>query len=320
MKTTLAICSLLALAMPGIARAEDTFETKAAGAQRIHRIENVVWALTAACDQGDDTEQRQCRIVRDRRATELAGATLFVDADKDAFDVAAWNPAKKSSTLSVTSCIRCAGVDLDGKTWLVTGGTGAPKIEGGKIRPTTLADTARGFVDQAAAQAFAKQTAEARVQMLVKVPAKARWADAGKQGIALEIVAFRVVAPCDGSVILSNVPSGPAEADKKACGPVSNAKPIEGAASADTLSMTAIKDAMKPVVLAGAQCFSQFAIAGSAKIKLTVNGDGTIAKYEQQGDFVGTPTGECIDKAIKNVSFPKVKKPQTSFTFPLQLK
>ena len=141
----------------------------------------------------------------------------------------------------------------------------------------------------------------------------------GKQGLAFDILAFRVVA-CDGSVILSNPQSGPAEAANKSCGTTVGTKPSEEGPKAETLSMTMIKDSLKPVVLAGQQCYSQFAVAGNAKLKLTVNGDGTVAKYEQQGDFVGTPTGDCIDKAMKNVSFPRTKKPQTSFTFPLQLK
>jgi hypothetical protein len=316
-RTSLAVLALVAAAR--IAHADDTFESKSAGATRIHRVENLVWALTAPCDQGDDTEQRQCRIVRDKRAAELANQTFVIDADRDAFDAGAWNAQKKSSNLSVNACIRCSGVDLDGKTWFLVGGTGAPRVEGGKMRPTVLAETARAFPDAATADAFAKRAADARVQMVVKLAPKAKWADGGKQGLALEILAFRVVA-CDGSVILANPPSGPAEADKKSCGTVVAGKPADEGPKAETLSMTMIKDTLKPVVLAGQQCYSQFAVAGNAKLKLTVNGDGSVAKYEQQGDFVGTPTGDCIDKAMKHVAFPRTKKPQTSFTFPLQLK
>ena len=308
---------LAVVAAARLAHADDTFESKAAGATRIHRVENVVWALTAPCDQGDDTEQRQCRIVRDKRAAELATMTFVIDADRDAFDAGAWNAQKKSSTLSVSACIRCSGIDLEGKTWFVVGGTAAPRFEGGKMRPTTLAETARAFPDAATADAFAKRAADARVQMVVKAPKK--WAEGGKQGLAFEILAYRVVSPCDGSVILSNPQSGPAEPDKKACGAVVTGKPSDEGPKADTLSMDMIKTALKPVVLAGQQCFSQFAVAGAAKLKLTVNGDGTVAKYEQQGDFVGTPTGDCIDKAMKTVAFPRTKKPKTGFVYPIDL-
>lgn len=320
--TRIALCTILLAA--GVAHADDSFEAKAAGAQRIQHLENVVWALTAPCDQGDDTEQRQCRIVRDKRAAELANATLLVDADRDAFDIATWNAAKKSSTLSLRACIRCSGVDVDGKNWFITGGTAAPKLEGGKLRPTSLAETAKSFTDQAAAQAFVKHNADARVQMVVKVGPKSKWAEGGKQGLALEILAFRVVSPCDGAIVMSNVPSGPAEVDKKGCAGGAVTKPVANGQDNDklpeTLSMNQIKDSLKPMVLGADQCFMQFNVAGKAKLKFTVAGDGTVAKYEQQGDFVNTPTGDCIDKSLKNVSFPRVKRAETSFSYPIILK
>lgn len=309
---------LLLLAITSVAHAEDTFESKAMGAVRIHHVENVVWALTAPCDQGDDTEQRQCRMVRDKRAAELTGSTLWIDADNDAFDIAPWDPAKKSSQLSLSACIRCAGVDLGGKSWVLVGG--AAKFEGGKLRPASLSTTARAFPDEVQAAAFAKSAAGARVQMIVKVAAKPKWADAGKQGLSFDVLAFRVVSPCDGSIVMANIASGPADPDKKACGALPGGKPNENAPVADNLSMSAIKDAMKPVVLASQLCFQQFAVAGNAKLKLTVSGDGAVTKYEQQGDFTGTPTGDCIDQAAKQLSFPRTKKPTTSFAFPIQLK
>ena len=104
-----------------IAHADDTFEAKAANAQRIRHLENVVWALTAPCDAGDDTQQRQCRTRATRAQAELIGTTLLVDADIDAFDVGAWSAQKKSVPVTLSSCIRCGGVDLDGKTWFIVG-------------------------------------------------------------------------------------------------------------------------------------------------------------------------------------------------------
>lgn len=315
MKAAIAILCALA----GVARADDTFEAKAASAQRVHRVENLVWALTAPCDQGDDTEQRQCRIVRERRVAELAGQTLLVDADHDAFEIGAYNAQKKSAQLSVAGCIRCAGVEVDGKTWLVVVGA-APKQEGGKVRAASVGEVPRSFPDEAAAKAFAQKAANARVQLLVKLPAKAKWADGGKQGVSLDIVGWRVIAPCDGSIIAANPPSQPVEADKKACAPIASTKPAQDVPALESLSTSAIKDALKPVVAEANKCFNKFGVAGTAKLRMTVMGDGTIAKYEQQGDFANTPTGECIDKSIEKAAFPRTKKPQTSFVYPITLK
>ncbi len=314
MKTAIAILVLAA----GVARADETFEAKAGGAQRVRRIENLVWALTAPCDQGDDTEQRQCRIVRDRRAGELVGQTLLVDADKDAFSVGAFDAQKKSAALALAGCVRCSGVEIDGKTWYVV--AGGPKLDGGGVHGAALGSTARPFADDVAAKAFATKVANARVQLLVKVPAKAKWAEGGKQGVTLDVVGWRVIAPCDGSIVVANPPSQAVEPDKKACGPIASAKPAEDAPKLDALSSSAIKDAMKPVVADANRCFNKFGVAGTAKLKLTVTGDGAITKYEQQGDFANTPTGECIDKAIEKAAFPRTKKPQTSFMYPIQLR
>lgn len=279
-----------------VARADD-FET----AQRVRRIENVVWTLTATCDQGDDTQHRQCKHVRDTRARELAGATLLVDGDADAFDVAAYDAKKKSIALTLSSCIRCAGVDLEGKSWIVTGGS------------NKLYDNARAFSDDATAKAWLKAIGSPKVQLLVKVPPKPV---AGKT-VTLDIVGYRIFSPCDGTIIAASPQSAPVPADKKAC------KPVEAVASdapkVEQLTPAMISEAMKPVVESAQKCFEKLGVAGTAKLKVTVAGDGTVARYEQQGDFANTATGACIDKAMDKARFPASQKPKTTISFPIKL-
>ena len=279
-----------------VARADD-FDN----AQRVRRIENVVWALTATCDQGDDTAHRQCKHVRDTRAQELSGATLLVDGDADAFDIAPYDAKKKSIALSLSSCIRCTGVDLEGKSYVVTGGS------------KKQYDNARAFSDEATAKAWLKAVGSPKVQLLVKVPAKAV---EGKT-VMLDIVGYRVYSPCDGTIIAASPQSGPMPADKKAC------KPVEAVASdapkVEALTPALISEAMKPVVEAAQKCFEKNGVAGTAKLKITVAGDGTVARYEQQGDFANTATGSCIDKAMDKARFPASQKPKTTVSFPIKL-
>ncbi len=204
------------------AHADGSFETQAAAAQRIGRVDSLVWALTASCDGGDDTQQRQCRQVRDARAAELAGATLLVDADPDAFAVGAWNPQKQSVPLSLSGCIRCTGVELDGKTYFVAAskqGAPAAHVKGGKLDAGAVYDNALPFPDENAAKEFAKRAGNVRVQMLVKVPAKPKTTVGGKPMIGLELVGYRVYSPCDGRIVVADPSSGPAPADKKQCAP-----------------------------------------------------------------------------------------------------
>jgi hypothetical protein len=296
--------ALAILLVSSLAHADDSFETRAQGAQRVRRIENVVWALTATCDKGNDTENRQCRRVRDTRAAELANATLLVDGDADAFDMTAFDAKKKSISMTLAPCIRCGGVEVEGKTYIVNGGT------------AKLYDNAKAFSDDAAAKAWTKSIGNARVQMLVKVPAKAVDGP-GAKTVKLDIVGYRVYAPCDGAIVAANPPSGPAEADKKACRAVA-AEPAQGPA-VEQLTAAVVAEAMKPAVDAAQKCFEKYGVAGKAKLKLTVASDGTIARYEQQGDFASTPTGACIDKALEKARFPANGKPKTTIAFPITL-
>jgi hypothetical protein len=319
MTRLLAIAAVVLTA--GVVRADDTFDGKAGGAQRIRRIENVVWALTAPCDKGDDTQQRQCRHVRDVRAAELAGATLYIDGELDAFDVGGWDAAKKSAPFSLSGCIRCAGVDVDGKTYYLVATGAPPTWDGGKLRAAKIHDNAKTFADEAAAKAWAKTVANVRVQLLVKIPAKPKWQVQDKAGLAFDIVGYRVYTPCDGAIVAASPTSAAAPADKKQCAAVTvpAAEPVPTGPVVESLSLSMIKDAMQPVVAASAACFETFGVAGKAKLKITILGDGTVGKYEQQGEFIDTPTGECIDKAMKTVTFPRSKKPKTVIAFPITL-
>jgi hypothetical protein len=316
------VIAAIALA-PSTALAEDSFESRAQGATKISRTDDLVWAMTASCDKGDDTQQRQCRIVRDRKAKQLAGATLLIDGDADALEIGKWSAPKKSVTVLLSACVRCGGIDVDGKPWFVMGasiGTPAPRFEGNKLRAGVLYDNSRQFPDEAAATAWTKAMATAKLQLLVKVPAetKRRFAVSGKDGLALDIVAWRVINPCDGAVVISSVPSSSIEPDKKAC-VATGGVVIPPEASIDALTPAMVSDAMKPVVAAARGCFEKFRMSGKAKIEITILADGTVEKFEQKGDFDGSPTAKCIDDAMGKVTFPKTKKPKTKIGFPVTL-
>ncbi len=319
---------VVALAVAGVvagaraARAEDTFEARAAGAQPLRRIASLVWALTSACDAGDDVQQRQCRHVRDQRARELATGTWLVEADADAFEVGPWNPQTKSVPVQLDACIRCAGVEVDGKTWFVTAATGAPRFAGGKLQTAALHATARAFADEATAAMWSRTVSNVRVELVVRLAAKPRWTESGKSGLALDVLAYRVITPCDGSVIVASPASGAVAPDKKACRAPSAQPPVteaEAGPRVEQLTAAMIDEAMQPVVDEAWKCYRKLAVTGKAKLKITITGDGEILKYEQQGDFTHTPTGACIDKAVAKARFPHSQKAKTTVLFPITL-
>ena len=206
------------------AAADDSFEAKLAAAHRLEHVEDIVWTVTATCDKGDDVAQRQCRRVREARAAALAGQTFVVDGDPEAFDAGAWNAAKKSVAVKLAGCVRCGGVAVDGKTYYVAGAAATPRFEAGKLRTNYLYDTARVFPDEAAAKTWLDSIKKVRVQMIVKVPDKPRWQVAGKDGVALAIVGYRVFAACNGAIVAASPASGAAEPDRKSCSPPAPSK------------------------------------------------------------------------------------------------
>jgi hypothetical protein len=201
----------------------DTFENRASGAQRIRRLDDLVWPFVAACDKGDDVHQRQCKKVRDRRLDALAGATVVVEAEASAFAAGAWNAAKKSVPLTLVSCVSCNGVELDGKKYFLTGAQ--PRLDGGKLRGGVLYDNAKTFADDASASAWTKTLANVRVELVVKIPANRKLPTANKDGLLLDIVAWRVITPCDGSIVIAQPESAAVVADKQACTPAPATKP-----------------------------------------------------------------------------------------------
>lgn len=294
---------------PAVAHAEDTFEAKATGARAVIHVDDIVWALTAMCDKGDDVQNRQCRTLREQRAKDIAGKTMLVEADGFALDVGAWDSSRKSVAVTLTSCIRCEGIGIEGKTWFITGG--APKVENGKVRGAALYATARQFATAETAAAWQKAVKHHTVELVVKVPAKPRWSTGGKDGIQLEVLAYRVVTPCNGTVVIANPPSQNAAPDKAAC--------ATGGAAVLALTADMIEESMQAPMSVIKACAKSYRAKGKGKLELTIADDGTIAGIEQTGDFVGLKMGGCIDTAMKGVAFPRSAKPKTKIGYPFVL-
>jgi hypothetical protein len=342
---TRARCLLAGLALgvalaPLAAAHADSFEAQAEAAVPVKRLDDLVWALTAACDRGTEIEQRQCRLLRDRRAAQLAGTTLLVDGDPGALEVGTWHPQRKSLQLAVTSCIRCAGIEVDGKTWHLVGGS-LPRIDRDRLHTSILHAATRTFPDAASAAAWTEAMKAVRVDYVVKLPPppgpvarpargkppapapdRRRWQLGGKQGLAFDTVGFRVVTPCDGVVIAARPPAQPVPPDTQACTaaapPPAAAAPPAGDA-VEALTGTMIRMAMQPVLDAANACHARYGVDGRARLVLTVAGDGSVTSYEQEGDFKGSRTGTCIDAALPKVRFPRSQRPTTRIGFPIVL-
>ena len=65
-------------------------------------------------------------------------------------------------------------------------------------------------------------------------------------------------------------------------------------------------------------CYTQFKVPGTAMVNITIGKNGKVSKAEVTGKFAGTPTGTCVEAAVKTASFP----PSDGFStpYPFQLK
>jgi predicted Zn finger-like uncharacterized protein len=65
-------------------------------------------------------------------------------------------------------------------------------------------------------------------------------------------------------------------------------------------------------------CYSQFKVPGTAMVNVVIGKSGKVTSATVSGKFAGTPTGSCVEAAVKTASFP----PSDGFStpYPFQLK
>jgi hypothetical protein len=316
--------ALTLVAATTTARADDSFDSLAANAQVLTAVDvaGMAWAFTAACDQGDGPTTRLCRQVRDRRAAALRAGSWMVDAEPGAFDIGAWDPDAKAVLLQLTGCIACV-TPIAGL--YIVSSKAPPAFVDGKATAAGIHQAARSFGNQAAADAWRTNAAAARGQFIITIsPANGGMFELdGHRGIAVEIIGFRVYQPCDGAIVCASPSAIAVAADKTACGKIVEDVPTRAvdptAGLPATLTAEDLKVVMRPVSLAAKDCFDNYGVPGKAKLTYTVTGAGSISAYEQTGDFVDTPTGRCVDKVAKSVTFPAVKKSSFTFSYPINV-
>lgn len=311
-----------ALAAAPAAADDATFDGLATSAQRLTAADlpGAAWALTATCGDGDSPTQRLCKAVRDRRVATLKAGTYLVDAERGAFQVAAWDPDAQASLLELRGCIACA-TPIGGL--YVVASKQPPTFVGDVATAASLHQGVRSFPNQDAADRWAASAADARTQFVVRLGGEhAGLADLeGHRVLGVEVLGFRIHQPCDGAIIAASPKAASLPAEPSTCKVVETTvvKVDPRASLPASLTPEDLKVTMKPVTEAARACFDDYGVPGRAKLIYTVSGAGTITEYEQTGDFLDTPTGRCIDKAAKAVTFPAVKKASFTFTYPINV-
>ncbi len=88
----------------------------------------------------------------------------------------------------------------------------------------------------------------------------------------------------------------------------------------DTLDKGQIVSGMSKVKGRVQGCFDQYKVPGTASVAITIANSGRVSSANVTGQFAGTPTGECVAKAVKTAGFTRFKGSPMSFVYPYLLR
>ncbi len=88
----------------------------------------------------------------------------------------------------------------------------------------------------------------------------------------------------------------------------------------DQLGKSDIVGGMKSVSGKVGACFDQFKVPGLAMVAVTIGKNGRVSSANVTGAFAGSPTGDCVSRAVKSASFPKFKGAPQSINYPFSLR
>ncbi|MCG5054919.1 MAG: zinc-ribbon domain-containing protein [Myxococcales bacterium] len=118
-------------------------------------------------------------------------------------------------------------------------------------------------------------------------------------------------APKKGS--LDDLLAGAIGTPKKAAPTPAAAPPEpEPARKLGPLGKSDIVKGMMGVMPKTKACYDQYKVPGTASVTVKVGSSGRVDAADVTGKFAGTPTGDCVEKAVKTAKFP----PSDGLTFP----
>jgi predicted Zn finger-like uncharacterized protein len=91
-----------------------------------------------------------------------------------------------------------------------------------------------------------------------------------------------------------------------------------GGESAGPLARGAVVTGMNAIKPKVQDCYNQFKVPGMATFNFTIAKNGKVSSSTVTGKFAGTPTGACVEKAIKTATFPPSDGLSASYAFPLK--
>lgn len=93
--------------------------------------------------------------------------------------------------------------------------------------------------------------------------------------------------------------------------------PKKAPVSLGSLQRTDMVSGMQGVTSKVKDCYNQYKVPGVAMVKVGVKG-GRVSSAHVSGKFAGTPTGHCVEAAVKSARFPQTEPTSFDYPFPLR--
>jgi hypothetical protein len=100
----------------------------------------------------------------------------------------------------------------------------------------------------------------------------------------------------------------------------SSSRASEDSGLPDSLSRTDIQSGMSGVRGRVMACNDEYKVPGTLIAKITITGGGDVSSARVEGKFAGTPSGSCVERAVKNARFKKWKGPSVVVTYPFSFR
>jgi hypothetical protein len=319
---------IASLAAPAAAQSFGGLAEKARDVDSREAMDALLWSQQSGCNQKDPVAKRQCELIREARRAQLASATFMVRGDQAAVEAGAYDAKAKRLPVSFSGCIACASKLPNG--YNVVAGAGAVQASptGFEVEPQVTVKVP--FKSQAAADAWKKDVLpRLRSELIVKVASPEQKSTKAGAWFRLELVGHRVYDPCDGKIYAARPKSSSVAPDKRYCtgepveeeSPAVETKPekVEPKLPA-SLDTNMIRTALEPARKAARKCHEAYGVNGTARFRITISASGDVIGLRQKGDFVDTPTGNCIERAVKVTKFPETRRNKTTIDYPFILR
>ena len=126
--------------------------------------------------------------------------------------------------------------------------------------------------------------------------------------------------PAKGSLddLLEGALTAKGKAAAKPRGDDDSRRPPAEPATSGALSKNAVVSGMNGVKGKVSDCYNQYKVPGMVMVNVVIAKSGKVSTASAQGKFAGTPTGNCVEKAVKGASFPPSDGLTTPYPFVLK--